>query len=48
MIVVDDVDKQVWELVSNVPHVSKPIAVVQCIFNVVLPGFGTCIAACAG
>ena len=47
VMVVDDVDRQVWELVSNVPHVSKPIAVAQFIINLILPGFGTCISACA-
>ena len=28
VMVVDDVDRQVWELVSNVPYVGKPVAVV--------------------
>ena len=27
----DDVDKQVWELTTNVPRVSKPIAIVAAV-----------------
>tara|TARA_B110000285_G_C14670235_1_gene400000 strand:- start:215 stop:379 length:165 start_codon:yes stop_codon:yes gene_type:complete len=46
-LVVDDVDRQVWELVSNVPYTSKPVAVVVGLFNLFFPGFGTLIAACA-
>ena len=34
-------------LVSNVPYVSKPVAVVAAIFNLLIPGFGTVIASCA-
>ena len=45
--VIDDVDRQVWELLSNVPNVSKPVAVIQAIFNLVFPGVGTWITACA-
>ena len=44
---IDDSDKQVYYLVSNVPHVSKPVAVVQAILNFLLPGLGTMVAACA-
>ncbi len=47
MLVVDDVDKQVWDLVTNVPSVSKPIAIGSAVVNVIIPGFGTMIAACA-
>ena len=36
-----------WELISNVPSVSKPVAVVQAILNLVLPGVGTWVTACA-
>ena len=45
--VLDDVDKQVWDLVTNVPFVSKPVAIVSAVLNVFLPGFGTLFAACA-
>ena len=45
--VLDDVDKQVWDLVTNVPSVSKPVAVVAAVLNVFLPGFGTFVAACS-
>ena len=48
VMVVDDVDRQVWELVSNVPYVSKPVAVVTGVVNLIFPGFGTLIASCAG
>ena len=47
VLVIDDVDRQVWELVSNVPHVNKPVAVVSGLFNFLFPGVGTWIAACA-
>ena len=33
-------------LVSNVPFVTKPVAVVSAILNVLIPGLGTAIAAC--
>ena len=45
--VVDNLDRQVWELVSNVPYVSKPVAIVSAVLNLLIPGFGTMIAACA-
>ena len=45
--VVDDIDRQVWALVSNVPYVTKPVAIIAAILNFLLPGFGTMIAACA-
>ena len=47
MLIIDDVDRQVWELVSNVPHVSKPVAAIQALMNFLFPGFGTWISACA-
>ena len=43
---VDDLDRQVWDLVTNVPLVSKPIAIASAVFNVLIPGLGTVIAAC--
>ena len=45
--VVDDVDRQVWSLVSNVPYINKPVSVFVALFNLIFPGFGTLIAACA-
>ena len=45
--IVDDVDRQIWELVTNVPHVGKPVAIVAAVLNFILPGFGTMVAACA-
>ena len=47
VMVVDNIDRQVWELVSNVPYVQKPVAIIAAIFNFLFPGFGTMIAACA-
>ena len=47
VLVIDDVDKQVFEMCTNVPHVSKPIAAVCCLLNLIFPGFGTLVAACA-
>lgn len=47
VLIVDDQDRKVWELVKNVPHVSKPVAVIQAILNLVFPGIGTMVMACA-
>ena len=47
VMVVDDVDRQVWELVTNVPRVSKYLSYGCAFLNVVLPGSGTLIAACS-
>ena len=46
VMVVDNIDKQVWLLVSDVPYVSKPVAIIAAILNFLLPGFGTVLAAC--
>ena len=45
--VVDDIDKQVWDLMSNVPYVSKPVSIITAFLNLVFPGFGTLVSACA-
>ena len=47
VMVIDDVDRQVWEAVSNVPYVSKVVAVIAAVLNFIFPGFGTMVAACA-
>ena len=47
VLVIDDVDKQVYEMATNVPHVSKPVAGICVLLNLVFPGFRTLIAACA-
>ena len=44
---IDDDDVRTWALVSNVPQVSKPVAIIQVILNFLLPGFGTMVAACS-
>jgi len=41
------VDKQIWELITNVPRLSKAMAVVFALINLVIPGVGTLAAACA-
>ena len=47
VMVVDEKDKQVWDLVTDVPLVTKPIAVISAIFNLLIPGLGTMISACS-
>ena len=48
MKVIDETDKNLWLLITNVPFCEKWVAIVMCILNVLLPGVGTMIAACAG
>ena len=43
----NDYDLRVWSYVSDVPKVSLPVAYVTAFVNVILPGFGTMIAAFA-
>ena len=47
VLAIDDVDKQVWDLTTNVPRVGKPVAIVCAILNFVIPGLGTLVAACS-
>jgi len=47
VLVVDDSDRQVCELMTNVPRVSKNIAFLSAILNVIVPGLGTLVAACS-
>ena len=47
VMVVDDVDKQIWELVTNVPLVNKHVAIGCGVVNLIFPGIGTIIAACS-
>ena len=47
VMIVDDVDRQVWELVTNVPRINKILSYVCAFLNFILPGSGTLIAACA-
>ena len=39
-------DDLVWDKVKDVPKLSKPIAIVCCLIDIIFPGFGTTIAAC--
>ena len=45
--IVDSVDKKIWEMITEMPLVSKFVGVTCAILNVLLPGFGTIVAACA-
>ena len=47
VLTIDQDDKKIWELITNVPHVSKPVAVAQAILNLIFPGFGTIVMAFA-
>ena len=44
---IDDIDRQVWQHVTTIPKVSQPVAIVCAVFNLLLPGWGTWIMACA-
>ena len=48
VMVIDDVDRQVWELVTDVPRVDIKIAYLQAFLNFIFPGIGTWVTACAG
>ena len=48
MISPDNTDTQVWKLLVDVPAVHRYLAVGCAVLNVLLPGFGTAIAACGG
>ena len=39
-------DAHFWNLISDVPRVSKPVAVIQAVLNLLFPGLGTLVAAC--
>ena len=43
---VDAVDKRVWDLVTMVPVLSKPMAITAAVLNFFIAGLGTCFAAC--
>ena len=47
VLAIDETDKMVWGLISDVPKVSKPVAIISAILNLVIPGSGTLVAACA-
>ena len=47
VMVVDEIDRQVWQLISNVPRVNKYVSVAVAVINLLFPGFGTMIASCA-
>ena len=45
--VVDSVDKKIWEMITEMPFVSKFVAVICAVLNILIPGLGTAVAACA-
>ena len=47
VIPVDEQDRQIWNLITEVPLVTKPVAIGCAVVNLIFPGFGTIIAACA-
>ena len=48
VMVIDAIDKNVWDLVSQVPSCSWPVVGANCFLNLILPGTGTWVMACAG
>ena len=44
---IDETDKMVWGLVTDVPKVTKPVAIISAILNFIIPGAGTLCAACS-
>ena len=44
---VENDDRDMWYIVTNVPRVDKFVAIFVLIVNLFLPGLGTAIAACA-
>ena len=44
---VDETDKAVWALMTNVPRINKNLAMVCAVLNVIIPGSGTLLAACS-
>ena len=45
-LIVNEADKELWMIVSNVPLLTGPWPYICAILNVVLPGSGTMLAAC--
>ena len=43
---VDDHDRDVWLMIQNVPKVPKIASFICTVVNILLPGFGTMLAAC--
>ena len=46
LFVFDEIDKQVWNLATTVPLLSKPLAFFCATLNIFIPGLGTLVAAC--
>ena len=44
--VVSDQDKELWEIICDVPRLGGVWPYICCILNIVLPGSGTMLAAC--
>jgi len=48
VIKIDDHDRQVWEMLKNVPRIPKVLSFFCAIINLIVPGSGTILAACLG
>ncbi len=47
--VIDDADRQVWEMTTaSIPRLNIALVVVVAVLNLIMPGLGTIVAACAG
>ena len=42
----DEEDSKIWEMMTNVPQVTKGIAILSLFLNFLIPGVGTILAAC--
>ena len=47
VLIIDDSDRHIYELLTNVPRLDIKVAGVCTVLNFFLPGFGTLVAACA-
>ena len=45
----DDTDRDIWEIISHntIPRLNKVLAVICAFLNLIFPGLGTLVAACA-
>ena len=47
VMVIDEQDKHMWALVTEVPKININVAYGCALLNIFLPGFGTLLAACS-
>lgn len=46
MVIIDDTDRHVWNLITEVPRVKMLTAIFSLIMNVFIPGSGTIMITC--